>query len=198
MARSEIVRVLGIDPGTRFLGWGVVERRGRAFVALGHGVLAPHAKAPLATRLARIAAGLREVVREYAPTEAAIEEAFHGRDARAALKLGEARGAALVVVAEAGVEATGYANNVVKRAVAGAGRATKEQVQAMVVRLLGLRTAPEALDASDALALAICHLLGRGDAGRGVDGPSARIREAIRRAERAVRTKPRDSLARRP
>jgi crossover junction endodeoxyribonuclease RuvC len=136
----------------------------------------------MARRLAHIASGLRAVLAEHAPTEAAMEEAFHGRDPRAALRLGEARGAALVVLAEGGLEVAGYANNVVKRAVTGAGRADKERVAAMVSRLLGLREPPETLDATDALALALCHLQRRALGGLGGGGPSPRVEAAVRRA----------------
>ena len=178
-------RVLGIDPGTRCAGWGVVERRGRGFVAIGHGAFVAPGSVPLPRRLAVIAGGLRRVVEEHAPTEAAIEEAFHGRDARAALKLGEARGAFLLLLAEAEIPVTGYANNVVKRAVTGAGRASKERVRAMVVRLLGLEEPPERLDTSDALALALCHLQ-RGPetaAGRAAGGLPPRVQAALRKAK---------------
>ncbi|MHC5012414.1 MAG: crossover junction endodeoxyribonuclease RuvC [Planctomycetota bacterium] len=177
-------RVLGVDPGTRQLGWGVVEARGRAFRSLGHGVLRADAREDMATRLASLAKGLREVMARYAPSEAAIEEAFHGRNVQAALRLGEGRGAALLVLAEAGLPVSGYANNVVKRSVTGGGRATKERVRAMVIRLLGLDEAPETLDASDALALALCHHQRRAWPGGGTGGPSARIAEAVRRARR--------------
>lgn len=178
-------RVLGIDPGTHLLGWGVIEERGRALAVVGHGVLRADPRAALPVRLGTLARGLREVVARHRPTEAAIEETFHGRSARAALSLGEGRGAAIVVVAEAGIPVTGYANNVVKRAVTGAGRATKERVQAMLARLLDLGAVPETADASDALALALCHLqrprLG-GDAARA--GLPPRIAAALRASQR--------------
>ncbi len=177
-------RVLGIDPGTRLLGWGVIEKRGRSYLVLGHGVLRASPKQDLPTRLGVLSKALREVVALHRPAEAAIEETFHGRSARAALSLGEGRGAAIVVVAEAGVPVTGYANNVVKRAVTGAGRASKERVQAMVMRLLGLTEAPETLDASDALALALCHLQ-RAAWGGAADGGGLppRVAAAIKAAE---------------
>jgi len=176
-------RLLGLDPGTRLLGWGVITLHDRRIEALGHGVLRAPARRPLPERLALLAAGLREVLARFEPHEAAIEEGFYGRDARAALRLGEGRGALLLVLAEAGLPITGYANNVVKRAVTGGGRATKDRVQVMVVRMLGLQEEPETLDASDALAVAICHHqhTAMGALGRG--GPSPRIREAIRRAQ---------------
>ena len=188
-------RVLGIDPGTRLLGWGVIEPHGRSFEVLGHGVLRANPRQDLPTRLGVLAGGLRKVVEAHHPTEAAIEETFHGRSARAALSLGEGRGAAIVVVAEAGIPVTGYANNVVKRAVTGAGRAGKERVQAMVMRLLGLEERPETMDASDALALALCHLqqVGHlqaiapgapGARGASAPGVSPRIAAALKAAER--------------
>lgn len=188
-SRPPARRVLGIDPGTHLVGWGVIEERGRSLAALGHGVLRAEAGAALPVRLASLARALREVVERLEPTEAAIEETFHGRGARAALSLGEGRGAAIVVVAEAGIPVTGYANNVVKRAVTGAGRASKERVQAMVIRLLGLEEVPETLDASDALALALCHLqrprLGGGGATE--RGVHPRIAAAVRAAGRSRR-----------
>ena len=189
-------RVLGIDPGTRLLGWGVVEQQGRSYRVLGHGVLRANPRQDLPARLGVLAGGLRKVVEAHRPTEAAIEETFHGRSARAALSLGEGRGAAIVVVAEAGLSVTGYANNVVKRAVTGAGRAGKERVQAMVMRLLGLEQRPETLDASDALALALCHLqqsgghlqpAGARPPGWPASGMSPRIAAALKAAQRSSR-----------
>lgn len=150
-------RVLGIDPGTLAVGWGIVERRGNKLRAVGHGTLRANRKLPVDRRLAAIAAGLREVLAQHAPTEAAMEETFYGRDPRAAQRIGEGRGALLLVLAEAGLPVSGYANNVVKKAVTGVGRASKAQVQAMVARVLGLREEPGSSDAADALALAVCH-----------------------------------------
>jgi crossover junction endodeoxyribonuclease RuvC len=181
--------VLGIDPGTRLMGWGVVEQRGRKLVAVGHGVLRADPREPLPRRLAVLARDLRDVVSRHRPTEAAIEETFHGRSARAALSLGEARGAAIVAVAEAGIPVTGYANNVVKRAVTGAGRASKERVQAMVIRLLRLDEAPETVDASDALALAVCHLQRADLDAAGAGGIPPRLQAALRAAERGGRAR---------
>jgi len=181
------VRILGIDPGTRFMGWGVIEADGPRLIAHGHGVLKANPRSALPDRLAVIARGLREVIQTYHPEVAAVEEAFYGRDARATLRLGEGRGATLLVLSEAGLGITGYANNVVKRAVTGGGRATKERVRAMVVRMLGLAEVPESLDASDALAVALCHHQRTGPGGLGGEGPSPRIQEAIRRARRQAR-----------
>ena len=185
-------RILGIDPGTRLLGWGVIEPHGTRIEVIGHGVLRANPREDLPTRLGILAGGLRKVVEAHRPTEAAIEETFHGRSARAALSLGEGRGAAIVVVAEAGLPVTGYANNVVKRAVTGAGRAGKERVQAMVVRLLGLTEQPETMDASDALAVALCHYqqVGPGGPGArrsGAPGMSPRIAAALKASKRGDR-----------
>lgn len=156
-ASAKPLRVLGIDPGTHVVGWGVVERDGSRLVALGFGVVRAPASASIDLRLLAIAKGLREIVKTHRPDEGAVEEAFYGRDVRAAIRLGEGRGAALVVLAEAGVPVSSYANNVVKRAVSGSGRAGKTRVQAMTKAVLGLASLEGPFDASDALALAICH-----------------------------------------
>ena len=150
-------RVLGIDPGTHAVGWGIVERDGPRLTAVAHGTLRAERTLPIEARLARIAAGLRDVLTAYEPSEASIEEAFFGRDAKAAQRLGEGRGALLLVLAEAGLPVAHYANNVVKKALTGQGRATKDQVAAMLRRVLGMEAAPTSRDASDALAIAVCH-----------------------------------------
>ena len=175
------IRILGLDPGTRLVGWGVVEASGSRVRCLGHGVLRAPAGGRIEDRLARLAAGLREIVAAHAPAEAAIEEAFYGRDAAAAQRLGEGRGALLLTLADAGLAVEHYANNVVKKAVTGNGRASKEHVQAMLVRILALEEAPETFDASDALAIALCHHQRRGlpgDAG----GLPPRVAEALKKA----------------
>lgn len=181
------MRILGIDPGTRFLGWGVIESDGPRLVAHGYGVLKANPRTELPLRLVTLARGLREVIQAHAPDVAAIEEAFYGRDARASLRLGEGRGAVLLILGEAGLPITGYANNVVKRAVTGGGRADKERVRAMVVRMLNLSEVPDSLDASDALALALCHHQRAALDGIAAGGPSPRIQEAIRKARRERR-----------
>jgi crossover junction endodeoxyribonuclease RuvC len=185
--------VLGVDPGTHVLGWGVVSTEGRRLVALGYGVVRAPAAAPVDRRLLVLAAGLREVVLRFKPSEAAIEEVFFGRDARAAVRIGEGRGAALVVLAEAGVLVSGYTNNVVKRAVTGAGRAGKERVRTMVRAILALQSLSGPLDASDALALAICRHHARGAAGaaEGIHAtgaaPAGRYAPRVEAALRAMR-----------
>ncbi len=156
------MRILGIDPGSRLVGWGVVEVEGARLRAVAHGTLRAEPKASIERRLETLATGLRDVLETWAPAEAAVEEAFYGRDARAAQRIGEARGALVLVLAEAGLPVAHYPNNVVKRSVTGAGRASKEQVRAMVQRVLALAEAPAGFDAADALALAVCHQQRRG------------------------------------
>jgi crossover junction endodeoxyribonuclease RuvC len=175
-------RVLGIDPGTRAVGWGVVERRGDRLACLGHGVLKADPKRPIDERLLRLAEALRAVIAEHEPDQAAIEEAFYGRDARAAQRIGEGRGALVLVAAEAGLPVAHYANNVVKKAVTGAGRASKQQVRTLIARLLELDAAPEGFDAADALALAVCHHHRRGLPGAAEGGLPPRVARAIERA----------------
>jgi crossover junction endodeoxyribonuclease RuvC len=152
-----VTRILGIDPGTRYCGYGVIERLGPGRVRyIECGVLEPRRGGELAARLGEIAAGLRELIEELAPTVVAVEGVFHGVNARSALQLGHSRGVALAAAGAASLRVHEYAPATVKRAVAGHGAATKDQVQAMVRALCGLKRAPK-LDASDALAVAICH-----------------------------------------
>ena len=200
VAPQTTFRVLGIDPGTHVLGWGVVAREGSRLTTVGFGVVRAPANAPIEVRLRVIAKGLREVVAAHRPDSAAIEDVFYGRDVRAAVRIGEGRGAALVVMADAGLAVTSYTNNVVKRAVAGAGRASKESVRAMVRTVLGLASLDGPLDASDALALAICHQHRHGLVGPttgasrirasapGTLAPS--VKAAIDAARAAARTRP--------
>ena len=151
------MRILGIDPGSRRCGYGVVERVGGGRVKYVEcGVVEAPAAAPLPRRLVEISQGLREVIAELRPQVVAVEGVFHGQNARSALQLGHARGAALLVCGEATLEVSEYAPATVKRAVAGNGRATKEQVSRVVRMLCALDRVPR-LDASDALAIAICH-----------------------------------------
>ena len=151
--------VLGLDPGTRHFGWGVVRKAGTRLTHVAHGIIHASGDAPLAERLVAIEAALVDVVRAHAPDEASIESLFFAKDAQAAAKLGHARGVALLVVARSGLAAFEYAPARVKRTVAGAGRADKAQVAQMVRVMLGLREAPPA-DAADALAIAVTHLQG--------------------------------------
>ncbi len=155
------VRILGIDPGSRTTGWGVIESSGHRSVHIAHGCLRIGGD-ELPARLLAILRGLGEVLGEYAPEEVAIEETFVNRaNAASALVLGQARGAAICAVAGAGVPIAEYAAAQVKVAIAGNGRAEKQQVQHMVKILLNLQD-KLASDASDALAVALTHAHVRG------------------------------------
>lgn len=151
------MRAIGIDPGTRFLGWGVVERHGNRLVHIAHGVIAPPAAHPLAQRLVHIDAQLSEVLATHAPTEGAVESLFFYKDASAAAKLGHARGVVLVALARAGLCLAEYAPAKVKSTITGKGQADKTQVAMMIRAQLGLEVLPRE-DATDALAIAVTHL----------------------------------------
>lgn len=150
------VRIIGIDPGLRCTGWGVIEAEGTRLSYIADGSVHSDADAPLATRLLQIHTQLAEILLRYAPDEAAIEETFVNKDARATLKLGQARGAAMLAPALAGLSVAEYAPNVVKKSVVGAGHAEKDQVKHMVKVLLP-RAELNSADSIDALAIAICH-----------------------------------------
>jgi crossover junction endodeoxyribonuclease RuvC len=148
--------ILGVDPGTHHCGWGVVRRDGTRFVHIAHGVINAPTKDSLPLRLRFIADAMQSILLRYAPSTAGIEQAFVHMDPKAALAIGHARGAVMVECVRAGVSVNEYAPTVVKRSVVGTGRADKTQVNSMIRVLLGLSEAPP-LDASDALAVAICH-----------------------------------------
>ena len=149
------MRVLGIDPGLQNMGWGVIELDGPRLRHIANGVVHSD-KGELGERLLRLYRGLSAVIIAHAPTAAAVEQTFVNKDAVGTLKLGQARGIALLVPAEAGLEIGEYAPNAVKKAVVGVGHAGKEQVQHMVRHQLpGVEFAGP--DAADALAIAICH-----------------------------------------
>lgn len=150
------IRILGLDPGLRQMGWGVVAHEGSALVHMGNGTLASMDGAPLADRLAMLYRALSEVLAAHRPDCAAVEATFVNADAAGALRLGQARAVALLVPALAGLAVAEYAPNMVKKALTGVGHAEKSQVRAMVSRLLP-RAPIASDDAADALALAICH-----------------------------------------
>jgi len=151
------VIALGIDPGTRNLGWGVVAKHGNRLTHLGHGIVRLNGKDCLATRLTHIERALEQVLADYGPTVSSVETLFFHKDAQAAAKLGHARGVVLLSLARAGLEVFEYAPAKVKRTVAGGGRADKHQVALMMQALLQLEKLP-GKDATDALALAVTHL----------------------------------------
>jgi crossover junction endodeoxyribonuclease RuvC len=150
------IRILGIDPGLRRTGWGVIAMRGNALAFVAAGTVRAPLDGNLAARLAALHDGLDELVRIHRPDEAAVEQTFVNRDAAATLKLGQARGIALLVPARAGLDVAEYAPNAVKKAIVGAGHADKAQIRAMV-RVLLPRAEFDGDDAADALAIAICH-----------------------------------------
>jgi len=173
------MRALGVDPGSRATGYGIVESRGRELILIAAGVIRPPEGA-LAARLSHIHAELLQLIETWHPELVAVEAVFTAHNARSALVLGHARGVALAACGRAGLDVAEYAPAQVKSAVVGSGRASKPQVQQMVRAILSLPRAPAA-DAADALAVAICHLHG------------APLRAAIQRA--AGPAKPSSSLA---
>jgi crossover junction endodeoxyribonuclease RuvC len=151
------MRVIGLDPGLRVTGWGVVEAEGGHLRHVAHGIVATDSQLPLAQRLVVLAKGLEDVIGRLDPSEAAVEDTFVNRNAISTLRLGQARGIALLVPARVGLPVTEYLPNLVKKSVVGSGHAAKEQVQMMVRRLLPGAELTSA-DAADALAVAICHV----------------------------------------
>jgi crossover junction endodeoxyribonuclease RuvC len=167
------VRILGLDPGSRICGYGVIDQRGDELAYVECGVLtAPEAR-PMEERLGEIARGLREVIAELRPAVAAVEDVFSRQNVRSALALAQARGMALAVIGLEGLSVASYPPASVKKAVSGSGRADKDQIARMVQTLIGLRSLPRA-DATDALAVAITH--GRTTAPRAVRFESAVVR----------------------
>jgi crossover junction endodeoxyribonuclease RuvC len=151
------MRVLGIDPGSRRTGWGVVQLEGTRLVYIGAGTIGLPANLPLAKRLHIIHQELQKIVSEYQPETFAVEEIFFAKYANAALKLGHARGVALLVAAQSELEVHEYPPAIVKRTVVGRGAADKVQVRRLITAMLGLKTQPEE-DSADALAVAITHI----------------------------------------
>jgi len=151
-----VTRVLGIDPGSRKLGWGVVEREGTRVRHVAHGVISVSSD-ELADRLVDIDAALREVIATHAPDIASVETMFFAKNAQSAAKLGHARGVVLLRLRAAGLPVHEYAPARVKRAVTGSGRADKRQVAMVISRILALDVVPPS-DAADALAVALTHI----------------------------------------
>lgn len=153
---AKAIRILGIDPGLRRTGWGVVDVEGNALRFVAAGTVRSDEAAALADRLCQIHDGLVAVLDQHRPDEAAVEATFVNKDAAATLKLGQARGIAMLVPARAGLAVAEYAPNAVKKTVIGVGHGDKKQIQLMVKVLLPKASADTA-DAADALAIAICH-----------------------------------------
>jgi crossover junction endodeoxyribonuclease RuvC len=151
-----VIRILGLDPGLCNLGWGVVDWDGARLAYVACGTIKTESADPMGERLVCLFVGLECVVRQWAPAEAAVEETFVNVNARSALKLGQARGVALLVPARLGLSVAEYAPNSVKKTVTGTGHADKTQIRAMIRYLLP-KASPGTADAADALAVAITH-----------------------------------------
>ena len=154
--RTQTIRIIGIDPGLRRTGWGIVESDGVRLAYVASGLVTSDDEGELAYRLRELYEGLISVIASFKPLEAAIEETFVNKDARSTLKLGQARGMALLAPAQRGLRIAEYPPNVVKKTVVGAGHAEKRQIAAMVGFLLP-KAKFESADEADALAIAICH-----------------------------------------
>ncbi|MEK6650784.1 MAG: crossover junction endodeoxyribonuclease RuvC [Bacteroidota bacterium] len=150
--------VLGVDPGTLITGYGVVAAERGTLTLLAAGIIRNRGTRSMPLRLKSIYDGLKGVIEQHAPDEFAIETAFYGKNAQSALKIGQARGVAILAAVHREIPTSEYAPRAVKKAVTGNGAASKEQVQYMVRTILRLRTVPKELDASDAVAVALCHL----------------------------------------
>jgi crossover junction endodeoxyribonuclease RuvC len=148
--------IMGVDPGSRVTGYGIILMQANRFSCLEYGVVSAGADAP-PQRLAKIHAELRQLIARRVPDVIAVEEVFYSANVRSALMLGQARGIVLLAAAESDVRLAEYSALEIKKAVVGYGRADKRQVQQMVCRLLNLKHCPEPFDASDALAIALCH-----------------------------------------
>jgi len=149
------MRILGLDPGLRHTGWGIIDVVGSHLRHVADGTVDSDASQEIAQRLLQIFEGVAVVISEYTPKQAAVEKTFVNRNPASALKLGQARGIALLAPAQAGLPVAEYAPNLVKKSVVGSGHAAKEQVAMMVLTLLPGSSATA--DAADALAVAICH-----------------------------------------
>ena len=153
---AHAIRILGIDPGLRRTGWGAIECAGSDVRFVAAGTVASLATAALADRLVQLFAGLSEVIEATRPDEAAVEQTFVNKDAHATLKLGQARGIAMLAPARAGLRVAEYAPNLVKKTIIGAGHGDKKQIR-MMVNVLLPRARFDSDDAADALAIALCH-----------------------------------------
>ena len=151
------MRVLGIDPGSETLGWGVVEGDRLKYAAVAFGTVKASTKLAFSKRLLKMYDGISEVIDRFQPDVLSVEEAFYAKNASVAIKLGQVRGVVLVLAEQRGLEIAEYAPRLIKQTVVGYGNAEKQQVGTMVKVLLKLKTIPTPHDAADALATAICH-----------------------------------------
>ena len=151
------MKVLGIDPGSETLGWGVVEGSGSKYSAVEFGTIKSSPRESFARRLLKISEGVEAVIARFQPDVLSVEEAFYAVNVKTALKLGQVRGVVLLAGEKNGLEIAEYSPRLIKKTVVGYGNAEKHQVQEMVRLLLKLKTVPQPHDAADALAIAICH-----------------------------------------
>ncbi|MFQ5670297.1 MAG: crossover junction endodeoxyribonuclease RuvC [Acidobacteriota bacterium] len=169
------MRILGIDPGSRHTGYGVIEASGRRLAYVDAGAISPRLGAPFSQRLLAIYQSMTERIEALRPSQVAVEDLFHSVNSRSALRLAHVRGVLILAAGAAGLAVTAYAPAAIKKAVVGSGNAAKEQVAWMVSRLLEKPMAHRTLDTTDALAVAICHAshLGPGPRRNGGSGRSA-------------------------
>jgi crossover junction endodeoxyribonuclease RuvC len=153
---KEMIRIIGIDPGLRRTGWGIIESLGNSLRFVASGTVTSDGDMDLASRLCQLHDGLADVIHAHQPHEAAVEQTFVNKDAVATLKLGQARGIAMLVPARAGLKVAEYAPNAVKKAVIGVGHGEKQQIH-MMLKVLMPKAEFKGNDAADALAIAICH-----------------------------------------
>lgn len=160
---KDMIRIIGIDPGLRRTGWGIIESLGNSLRFVASGTVTSDGDMDLASRLCQLHDGLAEIIYAYQPHEAAVEQTFVNKDAVATLKLGQARGIAMLVPARAGLKVAEYAPNAVKKSVIGVGHGEKQQIH-MMLKVLMPKAEFKGNDAADALAIAICHAHNRGAA----------------------------------
>jgi crossover junction endodeoxyribonuclease RuvC len=151
------MRVLGIDPGSQTMGWGVVEGNGRRYSLVAYGSVRASPSLRFPTRLLKMCNGIEEVIAQHRPDACALEDAFLATNVKVSMKLGQVRGVVLLVAEREGLDIHEYSPRLIKQTVVGYGNAEKHQVQEMVRLLLSLKTTPSPHDAADALAVAICH-----------------------------------------
>lgn len=151
------MRILGIDPGYAIMGWGVIEKKGSSFTPVAYGAVTTEKDVPMPDRLKILYHGLMDVIAEYAPEEASIEELYFNNNAKTAIFVGQARGVAVLSCTNSGLNIFEYTPLQIKTTITGYGRAEKRQVQEMVTKILALPEIPKPDDVADALAAAICH-----------------------------------------
>ena len=183
------MKVMGIDPGTCEAGFGVIEADGSTLRCVASGTIRSPKTKPVAERLLAIHEGLARVIEDHRPDAVAIEDAFVGVNVQSALRIGEARAAAILAAAARGLEVAGYEPRLVKRAVAGRGGASKEQVAGMVRTVLGLEADPPSEHAADALAVAVCHAVRISE---GSSGASGYVAESLKAAGYGKRRRMKD------